>query len=120
MIRIPKATKATREAIAEYATLMQRRKVRVELETLLFKGFTIARLLPSDLFKVSPQVRDALAEQYDGIILPTDWQKPSRETGETMRTYLAKYIVPVWPEFGEAWDSMILVPSHNTLYGRGE
>ena len=120
MIRIGKASKAIRNDVAEYADLIMRRKVRPELEARLFQGFTITRALPSDLFKVSAQVRLAVADSYDGIILPTDWQKPSRETGETMRAYLAKYLVPVWPEFGEAWDSMILVPVDNTLYARGE
>ena len=120
MIRIGKASKAIRNEVAEYAIAMERRKVRVDLEARVFAGFTITRALPSDLFKVSANVRLAVADSYDRIILPTDWQKPSRETGETMRAYLAKYLVPVWPEFGEAWDNLLFVPVENSLYARGE
>ena len=70
--------------------------------------------LPSSCEKVDATVRDAVAASLgiEGIVLPFEGSKdaPGRSTPESMRIYLAKYVLPAYPALAAVWHRLLLAP----------
>lgn len=109
--------KKVREAIADQKV----KKVREDLLTALFAGFTLNGALPPSCEKVSVSVRTAVAtaEKVQTFPLPMDWSGPGVSTAENLRLFIRKYLLPVWPELEKVWADVLLAPNENgvpTLY----
>jgi hypothetical protein len=111
-VRIRKATKARLAAIARHCEEAKCKYPRPALVATL-SGAEWETPLPAGTRKVPASVRAAVAASTGAtkVILPFELAKdaPGRSTPESMRLYVAKYLLPVWPELEAAWQSLILV-----------
>jgi len=113
-----KALSATRQKKVRDAIADQKvRKVREDLLTALFGGFTLTGALPPSCEKVSVSVRTtvATAQKVDTFTLPTDWSAPGRSTVENVRLFIGKYLLPVWPELAAVWADVLLAENEDGL-----
>jgi len=112
-VRIRKATKARLAAIAKHHEAAKCKYPREALIATLSGGVTFDVALPAGTRKVPANVREAVAASIGAtkVTLPFELAKdaPGRSTPESMRLYVAKYLLPVWPELEAAWQSLILV-----------
>lgn len=111
-----KALSAARQKkVRDYLADQKVRKVREDLLTALFGGFTLSGALPSSCEKVSVSVRTAVvtAQGVDTFTLPTDWSAPGRATAENLRIFIGKYLLPVWPELATVWAQVLLAENED-------
>lgn len=92
---------------------------RPGLEGILTAGITFPVALPSSCEKVDATVRDAVAASLgiEGIVLPFEGSKdaPGRSTPESMRIYLAKYVLPAFPALAAVWHRLLLAANSEGL-----
>ena len=118
-VKVAKASAKVRDAIAKVRSDANCKNERAALESLVTAGFSFAVALPSSCNKVNAAVRDAVAASLgiEPIILPFELSKdaPGRSTPESMRIYLAKYVLPAYPALAAAWDRLLLAANSDGL-----
>jgi hypothetical protein len=110
-VSLPALSATRQKKVRAYLADQKVRKVREDLLTALFRGFTLTGALPASLRKVPANVRDTFAEAQGVPFfeVPMDWSEPGRETVEGIRLFFGKYLLPVWPELAKVWPEVILV-----------
>jgi len=118
-VKVAPATAKVRTAIASLRAEGNCKGERAALEALVTAGITFPVALPSSCLKVSAAVRDAVAASLgiDAVILPFELAKdaPGRSTPESMRIYLAKYVLPAFPALAASWDRLLLAANSDGL-----